>query len=354
MTNSALPPDVDALLGGLPDDEASDLAEVWSLVGDPPPDDAASADRALARFLDARSVDAPVEAAPTPAPVRSPRRFPRPAPPRAAVRRSRPALFDAEEKRFLRGIGAAAAVALVAVVAVMGWASSRPLTYTAPTGSRLAVSLPDGSDVTLNAGSTLRAPRRFQDTRDVSLVGEAYFEVAHADAPFVVTTPDAEVVVLGTHFGVRAWPSDPDPGTTVALTEGAVRLSPLARPSQAVDLAPGDVRHVGASGAPEAVAEGSTQTALAWRQGDLVYNDRPLGDVLGDVERRFGVDLGATPAALRQRRVSVALRAPDSAEAVVRDLALAFGLRYRARSGGFDLFEPAPPPADTPRPLTAP
>ena len=85
-----------------------------------------------------------------------------------------------------------------------------------------------------------------------------------------------------------------------------------------------------------------------------MYNDRPLGDVLGDVERRFGVDLGATPAALRQRRVSVALRAPDSAEAVVRDLALAFGLRYRARSGGFDLFESAPPPANTPRPLVTP
>lgn len=349
MTDSALPPDVAALLGGLPTDEAAGLAEVWSLVGDPPLEDPGAADRALARLLGSL----PVDAATSP-PARTPRRSPRPAPPRAALRRARPSLFDAEEKRLLGGIGAVAVVALVAMVALMNWGSSRAVAYAAPAGSLLAVSLPDGSAVTLNAGSTLRAPRRFRDVRAVSLVGEAYFEVEPGADPFVVTTADARVAVLGTRFGVRAWPSDPDPGTTVALAEGAVRLTPLARPSQSVDLAPGDVRHVGASGAPQAVAEGTPQSALAWRQGDLVYTDRPLGDVLGDVERRFGVDLDVRPLALRQRRVTVALRAPDSAEAVVRDLALAFGLRYRARSGGFDLFDSASPSAAPPRSLTVP
>ena len=218
----------------------------------------------------------------------------------------------------------------------------------------VAVALPDGSTVTLNSGSALRRTRgfgRMGSAREVRLVGEAYFSVARSRAPFVVRTAGARVTVLGTRFGVRTWGEDggredgaredggrEDGGregaTVVALLSGRVVLAPEGDAGAAVVLAPGEVGRI-ARGAPVAV-RGGVEEALAWRAGDLVYKDRPLAVVLGDVERRFGVVVVAD-AALGRRRVSVALRRPASAEAVVRDLATAFGLRYSRRADGFEL-----------------
>lgn len=231
--------------------------------------------------------------------------------------------------------------ALAAVLALV-WLG-RPVAYEAAPGERLDVRLPDGSTVTLNSGTTLRRSRLFDSpfaARTVRLEGEAFFDVVKDETPFVVRTFDARVTVLGTEFGVRAWTDEPEAATTVALVSGRVRLAPDVHPEAATILSPGDVRSV--EGGGNAAGTESTADALAWRHGDLVYKDRPLGVVLQDVERRFGVVLTPQPRALGDQRVSVALRAPASAEAVVRDLASAFGLRYRARGDGFELYKPPP------------
>lgn len=311
-------PDLGRVLGGLPTDEAERLREVWEMAAPAAPEDAAdtaAVDRtahvlaALARSQTngaTRHDDHP------------PRRHPQP--------RRRVAPWAAP-------LALTAALALVWI----GW----PVTYQAAPGERLDIRLPDGSTVTLNSGTTLRRARLFATpfaARNVRLEGEAFFDVTKDATPFVVRTFDARVTVLGTTFGVRAWADEPEAATTVALVTGRVRLTPDAGGADAV-LAPGDVRRV-APGASVAADALSTAEALAWRQGDLVYKDRPLGVVLRDVERRFGLRVTALPVSLRDRRVSVALRTPSSADAVVRDLATAFGLRYRARADGYELYEP--------------
>jgi len=64
-----------------------------------------------------------------------------------------------------------------------------------------------------------------------------------------------------------------------------------------------------------------------------------LESLLPEVERRFAVELAVRPDSLRQQRISLALRQPSSAEAVVRDVALVLGLQYRETAGGFTLHE---------------
>jgi transmembrane sensor len=93
-----------------------------------------------------------------------------------------------------------------------------------PLGSRSRTILPDGTEVWLNAGTTMRYPASFSTKqRDVFLEGEAYFKVkSNKKCPFVVHTSDVKIKALGTIFNVKAYPTDKNIVTT--LVEGMVQL----------------------------------------------------------------------------------------------------------------------------------
>src|SRR5690606_30804873 len=101
-------------------------------------------------------------------------------------------------------------------------------TISTPRGGQYKVILPDGSQVWLNAGSTLRYPTSFtMDKRKVELTGEAYFEIASKTrggnrVPFIVATANQEVEVLGTVFNISSYAEDKTTKTT--LLEGSVRI----------------------------------------------------------------------------------------------------------------------------------
>src|SRR5690554_1715769 len=90
-----------------------------------------------------------------------------------------------------------------------------------PYGARTNTTLPDGSKVWLNAGTTLSYQAVFGETRSVTLKGEAYFEVVKGNSPFIVETHFGEVEVKGTSFNVRAYN---DENLEAILVEGAVAV----------------------------------------------------------------------------------------------------------------------------------
>ncbi len=97
---------------------------------------------------------------------------------------------------------------------------------TAPLGSMTKIELPDGSQVTLNAGSTLEYNMDYGlDCRKVKLEGEAYFKVAKKDSClFTVMAKDAAINALGTEFNVKAYPDESFVQTT--LVNGSVSINP--------------------------------------------------------------------------------------------------------------------------------
>ena len=111
-------------------------------------------------------------------------------------------------------------------------------TITVPAGQRVNLDLPDGSNVWLNAGTTMKYPVSFmKGKREVILDGEAYFEVAHNEkSPFVVRTHAMDVEVLGTKFNVEAYSA----GRTfeASLMQGKVRVKSPANEKLAVVLLP--------------------------------------------------------------------------------------------------------------------
>jgi len=160
-------------------------------------------------------------------------------------------------------------------------------TVATPRGGQYQLTLPDGSQVWLNAASSLRFPVAFTEAeRRVELTGEAYFEVAKdARHPFKVTARGAEVTVLGTHFDVQAY--DDEPALAATLLEGAVQVR---QGTQQALLRPGQQGRCWPQGQVQ-VREVDVQHAVAWKNGYFVFNDEPIEAIMRQVARWYDVDV---------------------------------------------------------------
>jgi len=160
-------------------------------------------------------------------------------------------------------------------------------TITTPTGAQFEVLLPDGTAVWLNAESSLKFPETFVsvDARRISLTGEAYFEVAHDKTkPFYVSSKGQDIQVLGTHFNVNAYGNEKSVKTT--LLEGSLRVTSKTD-QQSVLLKPQE----------QAILDGNTLSVnslkaddtASWKDGEYIFRNMPMEDVMRTVERWFGV-----------------------------------------------------------------
>ena len=160
-------------------------------------------------------------------------------------------------------------------------------------GEKARVRFSDGTQVMLNAASTLRFPKQFRgNVREVYLDGEAYFEVAHdPEHPFIVHAADADVKVLGTTFNVRGWSEDRN--TDVAVREGKVSVTSKGKKEDQseVVLSKGQHTRVMEGAAPATPKNINVDTYLLWTRGGVHFDNAPLSQVLRHVERKFDVTI---------------------------------------------------------------
>lgn len=149
------------------------------------------------------------------------------------------------------------------------------------------LTLADGTKIWVNAASTLHFPLIFKgDTREVSLSGEAYFEVAKDPKhPFIVNTGADKVEVLGTHFDVKAYRDEPSAYAT--LLEGAIRLT---NGQHTVKLAPGQQGKVN-TGGTISVRNVDAGEAVAWLHGQLSMQNMDVTAFLNEVSRWYDVNV---------------------------------------------------------------
>jgi transmembrane sensor len=165
-------------------------------------------------------------------------------------------------------------------------------TITTPRGRQYRLALPDGTQVWLNAGSSLTYPVSFARTdRKVSVSGEAYFEVAHdALRPFTVSKGNMEVRVLGTHFNVNAY--DDEDAIRVTLLEGSVRIT---KNSDSKILKPGQqaiLRQDGEEGSSLRVStDVDIDQVMAWRDGWFEFAQSELPVVMRQISRWYDLDI---------------------------------------------------------------
>ncbi len=177
-------------------------------------------------------------------------------------------------------------------------------TLTTPRGGQSQLVLPDGTQVWLNAASSIRYPTAFTGKeRDVEITGEVYFEVAHMSSldagknrepvalPFKVRANNASVEVLGTHFNINAYPDEPQLKTT--LLEGSIRVEQLTTHRSQL-IAPGQQVQLSAAepyAAIQVVNHVDLTQVMAWKNGFFEFDDADPVVVMRQVARWYDVDV---------------------------------------------------------------
>lgn len=163
-------------------------------------------------------------------------------------------------------------------------------TLTNPRGSDITtIVLNDGSRVTLNAGSSIRYPTLFTgSTRRVSLIGEAYFEVAHnSSAPFIISLESGiEVKVLGTSFNISAYGDDSY--SAVTLVEGSVELS-QPNLKKGIRLVPNEQAIIDNANKIE-VREINPKEYISWKENLFYFNDTSLESIMVALSRWYNIE----------------------------------------------------------------
>ena len=159
-------------------------------------------------------------------------------------------------------------------------------------GMTTSLTLSDGTVVFLNSESRLTYPSHFNgDTRNVTLQGEAYFEVAkNPEKRFIVSTShQSQIEVLGTHFNVEAYEDEPDVSTTLVEGQVCFHFSDKDYLAKKVVMKPGQRLVYSSTNGDVQLYATSCLSETAWKDGKIIFNNTPLDVALRMLEKRFNV-----------------------------------------------------------------
>ncbi len=160
-----------------------------------------------------------------------------------------------------------------------------------PYGQKSTVFLLDGTKVRLNAGSSLKYPSQFdENTREVVLMGEAFFEVAEVkEKPFIVSPGKVKIQVLGTSFNIKAYPDDQ--GIEISVVTGKVAVNSVeGRQTQALLLQKNDRAIYNKTQESFELSSFYSEDILAWKDGILVFKNASFEEVISQLSKWYGVE----------------------------------------------------------------
>lgn len=160
-------------------------------------------------------------------------------------------------------------------------------TVVADFGQVSKVVLPDSTVIWVNSGSTVTYNNRFSATnRDIRLTGEAFFKVKkNANLPLIVSSEDIRVKVLGTEFGVSAYPEERF--IRVVLEKGKVELSSASHPNRRQVMKPGEMVSYKKDNNTLLLSRVNTLLFTSWKDGIINIYNLPLSEVVIKLEKRY-------------------------------------------------------------------
>lgn len=203
-----------------------------------------------------------------------------------------------------------------------------------PVGGECHVLLEDGTDVWLNADSKLKYPIVFNgESREVVLSGEAYFEVKKDNRPFIVNLESGDITVLGTSFGVSAYPGYPNYTT---LVRGSVRFTSLRR--EQIVLTPGEQAVVDIFGSLKK-RNVDVEEFVGWKDGVFIFKDKPLAEIMEILERWYGVHVIFQDNSLKELEYTGSLERYDSINTFLQLLEKLEEIQYEIKGNTIVLFK---------------
>jgi len=175
-------------------------------------------------------------------------------------------------------------------------------TVSSGSDDKTKVTLPDGTEVFLNADTKITYSKSFNGrTREVRLTGEAYFDVTHnPDKPFLIYTGDAIIKVLGTSFNVQAFRSSGK--VEVYVETGKVQLYEAQNTSNVVTIEPGYVGSIKKSMVEK--SRNTNENYMAWKTKKLFFNNSEMGKVAAGIQDVFKVKMVFENPAMEHCKIS--------------------------------------------------
>ncbi|MEK6477413.1 FecR domain-containing protein [Catalinimonas sp. 4WD22] len=199
---------------------------------------------------------------------------------------------------------------LLSVVLLQQWLPQTE-TYSTGNGEQREVALPDGSQVFLNANTTLEIAENWNECREVWLDGEAYFEVAkkkkaHSEEEFrkfTVHAQEIDIEVLGTSFNVF----DRRNVTLVILQEGVVELKKKQAQEPGLRMEPGELVSYSNHDQSFERKRANIRTNLGWKNGKHTFEATPLRAIGLIIEDIYGLEVRLASEELGRRRFSASV-----------------------------------------------
>jgi transmembrane sensor len=159
------------------------------------------------------------------------------------------------------------------------------VTVISPAGIHQTATLPDGSEVELNAVSSISYhPYWWKINRKISLDGEAHFEVTHG-RDFAVISERGKTEVLGTSFNIY---SRKDVYHVTCLT-GKVKVTSLT--NKAVTLSPNSKAEIQDNGEIKVSDQIDPYPVISWRNNIFLFTAKPVNEVFSEIERQYNISI---------------------------------------------------------------
>ncbi|MDP4184473.1 MAG: FecR family protein [Bacteroidota bacterium] len=176
----------------------------------------------------------------------------------------------------------------------------------APLGQKAKIKLPDGSTVWLNSGSSIKYSSNFDKrSREVELVGEAFFEVKkNINKKFIVHAPFLDVEVTGTQFNVNAYKDEPSVET--ALVEGKVNVI-LRKQDERHSLTPGKIISYSKDSKRISYSSFNEESTVSWKENRLIFINDDFPKLVRKIEKWYNMQVIFNPQEYENNKLTVRL-----------------------------------------------
>lgn len=172
-----------------------------------------------------------------------------------------------------------------------------------PKGKTYQLLLSDGTRIWLNSETEITYPTRFVgNKREITLIGEAFFEVAkNKEKPFIVNANGMEVKVLGTSFNVSCYTADKTISTT--LIEGSVSVK--TENKKTVTITPSEQFTYNRDDAKTDIRIVNTELFTSWINGEYIFKDTALEEIVKKLQRWYDFSVNYEDESLKNNRYSL-------------------------------------------------
>jgi len=193
------------------------------------------------------------------------------------------------------------------------------------------ITLPDGSKVFLNGGSKIIYPDKFiEDNREIRLTGEAFFSVVKDKRPFIITTDNARIKVVGTKFGV--WSRENR--TRVVVKEGLVNVAQKRKIENPVMLKRNQLTCVSNGDQPTNPKYVDSKEYLWWMENSLLFDQTPFDEVIKKLEKFYEIKISVNNETIKNYSLTGKFKR-ENAESTLSMICFAMDLKYSKQRDKF-------------------